>query len=213
MIPTHLRERPLRLYIAALVAGLVCGSGLLIYKFSSLPQGQDDRCAGESSSAQLKAAAQGAVAAVVVPKHKTSLQDVSFADASGAQVSLASLQGKALLVNLWATWCVPCREEMPALDALQKQAGAKDFAVVAVSMDSAVDAPKEFYAAHHIGALALYHDVNTKMFLALRKIGLGAGLPTSLLIDKKGCIAATLSGPADWSGKDALKLIDALTQN
>ncbi len=210
MIPTHLRERPFKLYIAALLAGLACGAAALAFSLSRLPQGQADACAGESPSPAFKAAAKGEVAAVVVTSHQKHFPDVVFTDGQGGQVSLATFQGKALLINLWATWCVPCREEMPALDALQKQAGAKDFDVVAVSLDSKPDAPKEFYEEHHIEALLLYHDANAQLFQALRKIGLGAGLPTSLLVDKKGCIAATLSGPANWSGADAKELIEAL---
>lgn len=129
-----------------------------------------------------------------------------FLDPNGQPVTLDAFRGKVVLVNLWATWCVPCREEMPALDRLQAKRGGKDFTVVAVAQDRAGRSKVEMFLGQ-IGArhLASYLDTSMKSGRAW-----GAyGLPTSLLIDRQGREIGRLVGIAEWDQTDALRLIDA----
>jgi thiol-disulfide isomerase/thioredoxin len=129
-----------------------------------------------------------------------------FLDPNDQPVTLDVFRGKVVLVNLWATWCVPCREEMPALDRLQAKRGGKDFAVVAVAQDRAGRSKVERFLGQ-IGArhLASYLDTSMKSGRAW-----GAyGLPTSLLIDRQGREIGRLVGIAEWDQADALRLIDA----
>ena len=115
-----------------------------------------------------------------------------------------------MLLNLWATWCVPCRKEMPALDALQQRLGGPDFEVVAVNIDTRdPDKPKAFLKELGIRKLAYYADPTAKTFQDLKAIGRAFGMPTTLLVDPQGCEIGTIAGPAEWASDDAVKLIQA----
>lgn len=129
-----------------------------------------------------------------------------FLDPNDQPVTLEAFRGKVVLLNLWATWCVPCREEMPALDRLQAKRGSQDFAVVAVAQDRSGRAKVEIFLGQ-IGArhLASYLDTSMKSGRAWGTIG----LPTSILIDRQGREIGRLIGAAEWDSADALKLIDA----
>ena len=123
---------------------------------------------------------------------------------------LSNTGGKTVLLNLWATWCFPCREEMPALDALQKEAGSDTFEVIAVNVDTGDDVkPKKFLVETGIDTLGYYRDNTLGLFNDLKKRGLALGLPVTLLIDSEGCLLAHMNGPADWAGEDARRLIAA----
>ena len=116
-----------------------------------------------------------------------------------------------MLLNLWATWCVPCRAEMPALDRLQARLGGADFEVVAVNVDTArLERPKAFLDEIGVKSLDRYADSSGDSFEALRLAGKALGLPTSLLIGKDGCELGVAAGPAKWDSDDALRLIEAL---
>jgi thiol-disulfide isomerase/thioredoxin len=136
--------------------------------------------------------------------------------ANGRRVCTAARQAQIpfvpkILLNLWATWCLPCRQEMPALDRLQGKFGSKDFAVVAVNIDTAkLDRPQAFL--HEIGVknLKLYTDSTAAAFQALKQAGKVLGLPTTILIGKNGCEIGTMAGPAQWDSKDALALLNAI---
>src|SRR5690606_29760477 len=111
---------------------------------------------------------------------------------------------------LWATWCAPCRAEMPALDALQERMGSEAFEVVAVNVDTGDDAkPKKFLAETGVKSLGYYRDNTLDLFNDLKKRSLALGLPVTLLIDRDGCLLAHMNGPAEWGGADAAKLIEA----
>ena len=128
----------------------------------------------------------------------------------GAPKSLADWHGRTVLLNLWATWCVPCRKEMPALDALQDKLGGPDFEVVAVNIDTRdPDKPKTWLHDAGIGHLAYYADPNAKVFQDLKAVGKAIGMPTTLLVDPNGCEIASLAGPAEWASEDAVKLVSA----
>ena len=136
---------------------------------------------------------------------------IAFEGPGGAKLSLADFRGKALLLNLWATWCVPCRAEMPALDRLQQSAGSPDFQVVAVNVDTArLDRPAAFLDQIGVKALTRYADPSGDSFETMRLAGKALGLPTSLIIDKDGCELGIVAGPVDWDAADARAAIKAL---
>ena len=118
-----------------------------------------------------------------------------FEDGSGRALTLADFQGRVVLLNIWATWCGPCRAEMPTLDRLQAMLGGPDFEVVALSIDRAgIDAVARFYAEIEVEHIGRYIDATTK---AARDLG-AYGLPTTLLIDREGREIARHVGPAEW---------------
>lgn len=191
--------------LAALVAVAV------LYEMKTPGGNQASACAGTGPVlAQMKPLAKGEVAAVQVPKTSQSIPNLAFKAPDGQLTSLASLQGKTLLVNLWATWCVPCRKEMPALDRLQQQLGGPDFQVVAINIDQRnLDRPQRFLDEIGVKALTNYADPEAKVFQDLQKIGRALGMPTTLIVDAKGCELAHLAGPAEWDSPDAVALIKA----
>lgn len=172
------------------------------------------RCAAASGRASdLKPFLVGDMAPLRPVSEPLALGDLPFADAKGATQTLASRAGKAVLLNLWATWCAPCRAEMPALDALQRELGGGNFEVVAISVDlGAPDKPKRFFAETGISSLAFFHDGSMDAFNRLKKAGLAIGMPVSVLIDRDGCALAVLNGPAQWDSPAAKALIAAASR-
>jgi thiol-disulfide isomerase/thioredoxin len=153
---------------------------------------------------------RGEVAALAPAKSPKVMPDLAFHDESGARKTLADWRGQTILLNLWATWCVPCRKEMPALDALQAKMGGPSFAVVAVNIDTRDPAkPRTWLKEVGINRLGYFADPSAKVFQDLKEAGKAFGMPTTILIDGNGCEIATLSGPAEWAGEDALKVIAA----
>jgi thiol-disulfide isomerase/thioredoxin len=111
-----------------------------------------------------------------------------------------------VLLNIWASWCVPCREEMPALDKLETELGGKDFAVVAVNIDKGgTDKAKSFLTETGATHLPLYTDPSSKLFAALKAVG----MPTTLVLDRDGREIGRLVGPADWSSPEAKRVVEA----
>lgn len=199
---------------AALVAGILAGV-LGIYVIAT---GSGNRtassaaCPAEEGGRQaVMAAAQGEVAAVVALDEPFDASAIAFTDGGGTPLTLAAFSGKTLLVNLWAVWCVPCRAEMPALDALEAAEGGDDFAVVPINIDlGSVEKPKAFYAEIGLNALPLFRDETMGVFNDLKAKGVALGLPVSLLVDRRGCARAVLTGPAEWASPDAVRLIEAM---
>jgi thiol-disulfide isomerase/thioredoxin len=153
--------------------------------------------------------AKGDIAALALDAQPKIMPALGFAQ-DGKPVDLASFKGGIVLLNLWATWCVPCREEMPALDRLQGLAGDKDFSVVAVNVDTArLERPKAFLQEIGVKNLTFYTDSSAKTFQTLQQGGKLVGLPTSFLLGRDGCVLGVLAGPAKWDGADALALIKA----
>jgi thiol-disulfide isomerase/thioredoxin len=147
---------------------------------------------------------QGHVAAFVFRKAPEALPDVKFQDGEGKERTLADWRGKVVLLNLWATWCLPCRKEMPALDRLQKELGSDKFEVVAISVDrKGAAASKKFLDETQVERLALYVDATARLSSELRAVG----LPATLLLDSEGREVGRLLGPAEWDSEDAKRLI------
>ena len=131
--------------------------------------------------------------------------EVTFKDAEGHDLSLADFKGRLVMLNLWATWCAPCRREMPDIDALQAKYGGKDFVVLALSQDrKGVDAVRDFYAEIGVKNLEIFIDQKARSSRKLR----ATGLPTTLLLNKSGSEIGRLIGPANWNSADAQKLIE-----
>jgi thiol-disulfide isomerase/thioredoxin len=161
-------------------------------------------------SDKLAPLAHGEVAALTMATTPLRLPDLAFEDADGKLKKLSDWRGRTVLVNLWATWCVPCRKEMPALDSLQTQLGGPDFEVVAVNIDTRdPDKPRNFLKEEKLTRLGFFADPKAKIFQDLKSIGRALGMPTSVLVDGQGCEIATIAGPADWASDDAIKLISA----
>jgi thiol-disulfide isomerase/thioredoxin len=154
--------------------------------------------------------AHGEVAALTMAQAPLRLPDLTFEDAQGQPKKLSDWRGRTVLLNLWATWCVPCRREMPALESLQTKLGGPDFEVVAVNIDTRdPQKPKNFLKEANLTRLGYFTDEKAKVFQDLKGIGRALGMPTSVLVDGQGCEIATIAGPAEWGSDDAVKLISA----
>ncbi len=173
--------------------------------------GADPECRPALETARrLAPLARGEVAAVNVTNEARRLPPLAFKDAAGNDKTLADWKGRVVLLNLWATWCVPCRKEMPALDALQGRLGGSDFDVVAVNIDTRdAEKPKAWLKEAGVERLAYYADPSARVFQELKVIGKAIGMPTTLIVDRAGCEIASLSGPAEWASEDALRLVQA----
>ena len=150
--------------------------------------------------------ATGALAAFLVKPERKPVPDIAFQDGSGGGVKLSQWRGRVVLVNLWATWCAPCRKEMPDLAKLQQAMGSKDFEVVAISVDrKGVEASSAFLKDNGADALKLYVEPTAAILNDLQAIG----LPATVLVDREGNEIGRLLGPADWSSPEAQALITA----
>jgi thiol-disulfide isomerase/thioredoxin len=200
------------LIVAGGIAGVVVGVAA-VYGIATLTgnAGGDKACQPAVELARKVAPfARGEVAAVNVARSPLRVPDLAFQDAAGARKSLADFRGETVLLNLWATWCVPCRKEMPALDALQGKLGGKGFQVVAVNIDTRdPNKPKAFLKNLGVKHLVYYADPSAKTFQDLKSIGRAFGMPTTLLVDPHSCEIATIAGPAEWASDAAVKLIVA----
>ncbi|MHA1132958.1 MAG: thiol:disulfide interchange protein TlpA [Alphaproteobacteria bacterium] len=169
-----------------------------------------DEAAKGAGSGPLAGLNKGPMAAFVARKAPLDLPDVAFEGPDGAPMSLADLKGKVVLLNIWATWCVPCREEMPQLNALQAGLGGGDFEVVAINIDKGgVDKAKAFLEETGATDLAFYADPSAKLFAKLKAVG----MPTTLLLNAQGQEIGRLVGPADWASPEAKKLIETAIKN
>jgi thiol-disulfide isomerase/thioredoxin len=154
--------------------------------------------------------AHGEVAGLTMATAPLRLPDLAFEDADGKPRKLSDWRGRTVLVNLWATWCVPCRKEMPALEGLQTRLGGPNFEVVAVNIDTRdPEKPKNFLKAANLTRLGYFSDQKAKVFQDLKAVDRALGMPTSVLVDGQGCEIATIAGPAQWDSDDAVRLITA----
>jgi thiol-disulfide isomerase/thioredoxin len=212
-----------RLILAALMAGVLAGA-VAVYvsesgsgnnapeKVAAAGNNKDDAaCAAKAGRAkQVAAKAVGQVAALQPADPPQSLKSLAFNGPDGKPMTIANHAGKTVLLNLWATWCAPCRAEMPALDALQKEKGSNAFEVVAVNVDTGDDVkPKKFLKEIGVQTLGFYRDPTIALFNEAKTRGLALGLPVTMLIDGEGCLIAHMNGPAEWSSPDAKRLVEA----
>ena len=192
----HLRRLPALAAILALALG--------IYWFQA--DGRKAAPVAPAATGVSRALATGAMAAFLVMPDRKGPGEFSFQDKAGANLALEAWKGRVVLVNLWATWCAPCRREMPALDRLQKKLGGADFEVLAISVDrKGAAASKAFLDETGATSLALYVDPASTAIAALR----APGLPLSVLLDRNGNEIGRLIGPAEWDSAEAVRLVEA----
>lgn len=215
-MPDQPAPRPARgrlIVLGAILVGVVIGFSVVSNMDRLWPRTAtgDPTCApAVALSKKLEPLAHGEVAALTMAKTPLKLPDLTFKDVDGQDKKLSDWRGRTVLVNLWATWCVPCRKEMPALNELEAKLGGDDFQVVAVNIDTRdADKPKAFLKEGNLTRLDYFTDTSAKVFQDLKSIGRALGMPTSVLVDGKGCEIATIAGPAEWNSDDAIKLIRA----
>jgi len=154
--------------------------------------------------------ARGEVAAVTVARAPFRVPDLVFRDAHGHERKLSDWRGRTVLLNLWATWCVPCRKEMPALDRLQAALGGDKFEVVTVNIDTRdPEKPLAFLKEAGVSQLDYFSDQSAKVFQELKLAGKAFGMPTTLIVDPNGCEIGEMAGPAEWASADGVKLLSA----
>jgi thiol-disulfide isomerase/thioredoxin len=206
------RYRLAGLIAAAAMAGAAVGlAGIYGIDAVRRNAGTDAGCrAALETAGRLAPLARGEVAAVTVASKATRIPPLAFQDPNGKALTLEPWRGRVVLLNLWATWCVPCRKEMPALDALQAKLGGPRFDVVAINIDTRdPDKPRKWFADVGIKNLAYYADPSAKVFQELKAAGKAFGMPATLIVDPQGCELATLAGPAEWASDEAIALIEA----
>ena len=205
-------KRRLAMVVAGTLAGVVFGLAG-IYVINALlgnPAGDPSCRPAVETAGHVAPFARGEVAALAPATTPLKLPDLAFRDAAGAERHLADWRGRTVLLNLWATWCIPCRKEMPALDQLEGKLGGPPFEVVAINIDTRdPDKPRRWLNEVGVTRLAYYADANAKVFQDLKLIGRAFGMPTTLLVDPAGCEIGTLAGPAEWASEDAVKLVRA----
>jgi thiol-disulfide isomerase/thioredoxin len=205
------RLNRLRLVTGAAVAAMLAVLAG-IYGIGGLRSNPDAAaCAGAVKIAgRIAPLARGEVAALTLNRRAFRVPDLAFNDVEGRVRRLAEWRGRTVLFNLWATWCVPCRKEMPALDALEGELGGQNFQVVAVNIDTR-DLQKPLAFLKEVGAshLAYYSDPSAKAFQDLKLAGRAFGMPTTLIVDPSGCEIGEMAGPAQWASADALRLVSA----
>jgi thiol-disulfide isomerase/thioredoxin len=135
-------------------------------------------------------------------------QVVGFQDAQGKTVFLHDFKGRPVIINLWATWCAPCVEEMPSLAKLQQDYAAKGLAVIAISEDASMDAELNFYKNHGLTGLTPYFDKGHAVYVALDT----HGLPSTVLVNSRGQMIQRVEGPVDWQAPQVKVIIDGLVK-
>ena len=195
--------------VAGAVAGLAVGLAA-VYGMGGTGRNDAACSAAVATAKRMAPFSRGEVAAMVVAKEGHRVPNLSFRDGDGKEHTLAAFKGRVVLFNLWATWCVPCRKEMPALDALQEKLGGPSFQVVAVNIDTRdPEKPRNFMKEAGLARLGYFSDQKARSFQDLKGVGRAVGMPTSVLVDAQGCEIGTIAGPAEWASEDAIKLIKA----
>ena len=162
---------------------------------------------GHAETADLGSLLEGDMRKLTLHTAPEATSDVVFLSADGEELTLADYQGKTILVNFWATWCAPCRKEMPELSALQTDLGSDTFQVVTVATGrNPLPAMKKFFDEIGIDNLPLHTDVRQSF---ARSMGV-LGLPVTLIMDPSGNEIARLQGEADWSSDSAVAIITTL---
>lgn len=203
-----------RLVLPAVFGALAVFAAAAVLYETARPTGKvTGDCPASSSrlAAKLASMAKGELAALTIASDPRQPEQFAFEREGGGKLTLADFRGRAVLLNLWATWCAPCRAEMPALDRLQAASGDHGFEVVAVNVDTArLERRATFLDGVGVKALARYADPSGDAFEVLRKDGKALGLPVTLIIDKDGCEIGAVAGSVKWDSAEAEALIGAL---
>jgi thiol-disulfide isomerase/thioredoxin len=155
-------------------------------------------------AASIQPAGAQAPAGFAVHENPRPLPEIQFENGQGEAMSLADFKGSVVLLNIWATWCAPCRREMPTLDRLQAALVGPDFEVVALSIDrQGRPVVADFYKELGLRRLGIYIDPSGKAPRELNALG----VPTTLLIDREGKEVGRLLGPAEWDSPEMVAFI------
>lgn len=205
-------------YLAVAITAAIAGFGAVYVNYGPTGNGVQEAevkapaaakapaPAGRPGATGLAALARGQMTTFVAKEKPVDVPPFIFQDANGAERKLAEWKGKVVLLNLWATWCAPCRKEMPALDRLQGELGGDKFEVVALSIDKGgLDLPRSFLEKIKVQHLDLYNEPTAKVGPRVKAYG----MPTTLLLNPEGREIGRLVGPAEWDSEDALTLLKA----
>ncbi len=212
---TKIDSPPRRRFVFVPVIGALAAiaAGAVLYE-TARPAGKAaSDCPADSTrlAARLAPLAKDDLAALTVASEPRRAEQFAFQREDGGKLTLADFRGRAVLLNLWATWCVPCRAEMPALDRLQAAKGDQGFEVVAVNVDTArLERRAAFLDSVGVKALKRYADPSGDAFETLRRDGKALGLPVTLVIDKDGCEVGAVEGGIKWDSAEAQALVGAL---
>ena len=194
-----------RIVLTAIAATALLVTAVLAYAIARRASAPAPQVAGPSAatgSANPNSSAN--LLALSVFEQPRPLPEIRFQDDQGHDLTLAEFRGRVVLLNIWATWCVPCRREMLTLDRLEARLGGKDFLVMALSVDRrGIDAVRGFYREVGVQKLAIYLDPSGK---GSRDLAI-PGVPATLLIDQEGREVARKMGAAEWDGPEMVSLI------
>lgn len=160
-----------------------------------------------ANAADITSLRDGSMLKLAVPEAPVNVPATAFMDAEGGEHSFADWKGKVVLVNFWATWCAPCRKELPALDALNRDLGGEDFAVVTIATGRNPQ-PAITRLFDEVGVKTLPVYLDPKLQLS-REMGI-LGLPVSILLNRDGQEIARMSGDAEWDSDSARAIVAAL---
>lgn len=199
-------------HLAVFALALVLGAGGVLYALKRPGKEAAPACPAATAEtlARVGPLAKGEMAAFAFGAAAKPAPVLPFEGPDGQPTTLAAKKGKTLLVNLWATWCPPCRKEMPSLNALQKELGSDRFEVMAISLDTRnLERRKAFLDEIGATSLTFYGDPQGKTLPIMKAASGVMGLPTTLLIDDQGCQLGLLQGEAKWDSPDARALMKA----
>lgn len=195
---------------AVLALGGLVGLGYVITQALSKPESVE---VAQEAAAPVGYArfAQGSLAKLAVIADPPAMPDLAIYDAEGAPTTLAALPGKVKLVNVWATWCVPCLTELPTLGALQQEYADRGLTVAALQVEPVEKAQQGMKMLADLGggALAFYLEPSLELPSRTAIPGAALGLPLTILYDAQGRELARLAGGANWASPEAKALIDA----
>ena len=208
------KQPPRRRFLIPVLGALaVLAAGAVLYGTVQPAGKAASDCPADSAklAATLAPLAKGDLAALTVLSEPHRAIDIAFQRDDGDKLTLSDFHGRPILLNLWATWCAPCRAEMPALDRLQAAKGGPGFEVVAVNVDTArLEKRGAFLDGVGVKTLTRYADPSGDVFESLRKAGKALGLPVTLVIDKNGCEVGSVEGGVKWDSAQAEALVQAL---
>lgn len=187
----------------------LCIAALL---YGAASSGATPAMAGElpdTVKAELEAMRSGDLGKLIVNKQSRDRYDKPFTNVAGDEMTYAAFEGKVVLVNFWATWCAPCREEMPSIDRLQATLGGDDFQVAAISVDRrGMGAVTDFFDEISVEHLTPYLDKRGKLAVTHGVIG----LPGTVILDRDGREIARMTGPAEWDSPEAIAILTRIIE-
>jgi thiol-disulfide isomerase/thioredoxin len=212
---TNIDKQPRRRFGLAPILGALAmvAAGAVLYGTVAPAGKAASDCPADSAklAARLAPLAKGELAALQVASEPRRAEQFTFERDGGGKLTVADFKGRPILLNLWATWCAPCRAEMPTLDKLQAASGGSGFEVVAVNVDTArLEKRGAFLDSVGAKTLVRYADPSGDAFETMRKAGRALGLPVTLVIDKNGCEVGAVEGGAKWDSAEAQALVQAL---